>query len=351
MNKRTPSFKPPRKERVVRPSLSYKPSGVSTGGYSEKRSKPRSPPYKKLRSTYQPAVDVRRPVMQDKDLKKTRYKVPKAPKDTEVPTSVSEKRSTSNDQRKTDWGSVAEWYDKHLEKTGDTYHDKVVHPNLLRMLGDIKGKQILDLACGQGIFSRLLADKGASVVGVDLGKELIDIAEKKNAEYKFKIHFFHSASNDLFMVKDDTKDIVVCVLALQNIEKLQETITEVSRVLKKGGRFLMVLNHPAFRNPRHTHWGYDEAEKVQYRRVEEYLSESKIKIDMTPGATKDKKFTVSFHRPLQVYVKSFGKHGLAMTRLEEWESHKASQKGPRKIAEDKARKEIPLFLAMEAIKL
>lgn len=251
----------------------------------------------------------------------------------------------------TSWGGVADWYDKHLEKSADTYHDKVVHPNLLRLLGDLKGKQALDLACGQGIFSRLMADKGAHVVGVDLGKELIELAEKRNKDYKFQIHYFHSSSNDLYMVKNNTKDLVVCVLALQNIDKLQETCAEVSRVLKKGGRFVVVLNHPAFRNPTHTHWGYDEKEHKQYRRVEEYLSESKIKIDMTPGSKTDKKFTVSFHRPLQVYVKALTKHSLAITRLEEWVSHKESQSGPRKIAEDKARKEIPLFLCFETTKL
>ena len=214
----------------------------------------------------------------------------------------------------------------------------------------MKEKQVLDLACGQGIFSRILADGGANVIGVDLGKELIDIAEKKNEGYTFKIHYFNSPADDLYMIKDGTKDLVVCVLALQNIEKLQETIMEASRVLKKGGKFVAVLNHPAFRNPKATHWGYDEHEDVQYRRVEEYLSESKIKIDMTPGSKEGKKFTVSFHRPLQVYVKAFSKHGLAITRLEEWESHRESQSGPRKKAEDKARKEIPLFLCLEATK-
>lgn len=268
---------------------------------------------------------------------------------------VPKKRPASDNKRltssETHWGGVASWYDKHLEKSGDTYHDKVVHPNLLRMLGDVKGRHVLDLACGQGIFSRLLADKGAYVLGVDLGKELIELAEKKNEDYKFKIHYFHSASSDLYMVKDGTQDVVVCVLALQNIEKLSETCSEVSRVLKKGGKFVAVLNHPAFRNPTRTHWGYDEKEKKQYRRVEEYLSESKIKIDMTPGSFKDKKFTVSFHRPLQVYVKALSKHHLAITRLEEWESHKESGSGPRKEAEDKARKEIPLFLALEMTKL
>lgn len=261
------------------------------------------------------------------------------------------KKTPTPKAKDTSWGGVADWYDKHLEKSGDTYHDKVVHPNLLRMLGDIKGKQILDLACGQGIFSRLLADKGGNVIGVDLGKELIALAEKKNIDYKFKVHYFNSSSDDLYMVKDETKDVVVCVLALQNIEKLQETFREVSRTLKKGGKFVAVLNHPAFRIPRESAWGYDEHEKTQYRRIDSYLSESKIKIDMTPGAVKDKKFTVSFHRPLQVYMKALGKHGFAVTRLEEWESHRASQNGPRKVAEDKARKEIPLFLTFEAIKL
>lgn len=307
---------------------------------SGSRTRPSFPSSKppEIRSGY----DARRPVMKKETLKKTRYAIPKAAKGARAP---------AQETRDTSWGKVAEWYDKHLEKGSETYHEKVVHPNLLRMLGDLKGKQVLDLACGQGIFSRLMADKGALVIGVDLGKELVELAEKKNKDYSFKVHYFHSGSDDLYMVKDGTKDVVVCVLALQNIEKLQETFKEVSRVLKKGGKFLAVLNHPIFRNPTHTHWGYDEQENVQYRRIEEYLSESKIKIDMTPGSKTDKKFTVSFHRPFQVYMKALSKHGLAMIRLEEWVSHKESQSGPRKHAEDKARKEIPLFLAIETIKL
>lgn len=251
----------------------------------------------------------------------------------------------------TSWGPVASWYDNHLEKDTDSYHAKVVHPNLLRMLGDVKGKHVLDLACGQGIFSRELAGKGAFIIGADVGKELIAIAEKNNTEHKFKAHYFATPSHDLFMVKDKTQDILVCVLAIQNIEKLAETIAEVSRVLKDDGRAYFVLNHPSFRNPTHTHWGYDEHEDKQYRRVEEYMSESKTKIDMTPGSKTDKKFTVTFHRPLQVYMKAFAKSGLAVTRLEEWVSHRESEKGPRQRAENVSRKEIPLFMTLELRKL
>lgn len=250
----------------------------------------------------------------------------------------------------TSWGGVASWYDKHLEKSNDTYHAKVIFPNLLRLLGDIKGKKILDLACGQGIFSRQLGSKGAHITGVDIGKELIAIAEAKNKELevKNKIAYFTGKSNDLYMLKDKTFDFVVCILALQNIDELQKTISEVSRVLKKEGKFIFVLNHPSFRNPKQTHWLYNEHEGVQYRRVDEYMSESNIKIDMTPGSVKDKKFTMSFHRPLQVYVKALSKNNLAITHLEEWISHRESDRGPKKKAEDKARKEIPLFMCIEA---
>ena len=59
---------------------------------------------------------------------------------------------------------------------------------------------------------------------------------------------------------------------------------------------------------------------------------------------------MSFHRPLQYYFKMLAKEGFVVRRLEEWISHKESMAGPKKIAEDNARKEIPLFMMIEAVK-
>ena len=250
----------------------------------------------------------------------------------------------------TSWGGVASWYDKHLEGD-DTYHTKVILPSLLRVVGDIKGKDLLDLACGQGFFSQALSDAGANVTGIDIGKELIAQAENLQKGQTNKIHYFVSGADDLYMLKDKSMDLVVCVLALQNIENITGTFKEVSRILRKGGKFIFVLNHPAFRNPKESGWGWDDVEKVQYRRVDSYLSEAKVKIDMTPGNLKEKKFTISFHRPLQLWSKLLSKHNFAITRMEEWESHRISENGPRQNAENKARKEIPLFLAIETVQL
>ena len=105
----------------------------------------------------------------------------------------------------------------------------------------------------------------------------------------------------------------------------------------------------AFRIPKRSSWGFDQEKNIQYRRVDEYISESEIAISMHPG-TDSKSVTVSFHRPLQSYFKALRKAGFSVTRFEEWTSDKHSQPGPRANAENKARKEFPLFLALEAKK-
>ncbi|HEX8993733.1 MAG TPA: methyltransferase domain-containing protein, partial [Candidatus Paceibacterota bacterium] len=159
---------------------------------------------------------------------------------------------------------------------------------------------------------------------------------------------FHVApAHKLPFAKDGSFDTVTIVLALQNIENMSEVLREARRVLKRGGRLVFVLNHPAFRVIRHSSWGFDEAQKVQYRRIDRYLSGEKVMVDMHPGK-RDSVRTVSFHRSLQDIVKALSKNGFAIMHLEEWISHKKSGKGPRQRAEDTARKEFPLFMMIEA---
>ena len=248
----------------------------------------------------------------------------------------------------TSWEKVAGWYDKHLENDADTYQNLVILPNLARLLSLAGRERVLDLACGQGFFTRAFAKSAKTIEGCDLSPTLIASAKEHSGA---SIRFTVSNAMTLRFAKDASFDVVYCVLALQNIEKVAETLKEISRVLTKQGRFVFVLNHPAFRVPKHSAWGFDEKVGVQYRRVDRYLSSSKEKIDMTPSKKSNKEYTVSFHRSLQEYMKLLRASGFAVTRLEEWISHRKSEKGPRANAEDAARKEFPLFLAVETQKL
>jgi hypothetical protein len=88
---------------------------------------------------------------------------------------------------------------------------------------------------------------------------------------------------------------------------------------------------------------------IQYRKVLKYLSEITISIELSPfkSVTQKKVITNTFHRSLQWYMKAFKHAGFAIIGMEEWISHKKSQNGPRQAAEDTARKEFPMFLALE----
>jgi ubiquinone/menaquinone biosynthesis C-methylase UbiE len=249
------------------------------------------------------------------------------------------------DTEKTSWGGVADWYDNHLETNKDSYQEQVIAPNLLRLLAPKKGLRVLDLACGQGFFSRKFAEKGATVVGADISKELIAAANKRSP----KIAFHVAPADKLGFAEGETFNAVTIVLAIQNIENMLGTFAEAWRVLRPGGRMLLVLNHPLFRIPKRSSWGFDQSQNVQYRRIDGYLSSTTNNILMHPGQ-KESEATVSYHRSLQEFFKALSKTKFSVSRLEEWNSHKKSEAGPRQKAEDTARKEIPLFMMIEATK-
>ena len=242
----------------------------------------------------------------------------------------------------TSWGGVADWYDEHL-KGDDTYHAKVIAPNLMRILSPQKGMRVLDLACGEGYFSRMFRSMGAEVVGVDIAASLIEKAKRQSSDVEYHLH----DAKELPFAADKSFDAVVCVLALQNMEKLEPVFKECARVLKAHGRLIFVLNHPAFRIPKRSSWAWEEEIKIQYRRIDAYLSSSRVKIEVSPSKGERGEITWSFHRSLQDYMKALAGANFAITKIEEWISHKKSEKGPRGDAEDTARKEFPLFLLIE----
>ncbi len=243
------------------------------------------------------------------------------------------------------WDQAARWYDALVGDQGSDYHRSIVMPNAFKLMGLKKGSRILDLACGQGVFSRFLYQKGLRVMGLDISEELIRYAQKRSDP---AIKFFTGDAQDDSTLENEKFDGVVCLLALQNIESLEGVFKNVKKWLKPSGKFVMVVTHPCFRIPRQTHWGWDEEKKIQYRRVDMYSQETAIPI-LTPPFATSSIYTVTYHRPLKSYFSHLSQAGFAVDSLEEWVSEKMSQPGKRAKAENRARNEIPLFLALRSI--
>ncbi len=243
------------------------------------------------------------------------------------------------------WDQAAQWYDALVGLKGSEYQQALIFPGAFQMMGLKKGGTVLDMACGQGAFSRYLSQKGMTVTGLDTSEEMIRFAQSRSNS---SIRYEQGDAQDSQALGGRKFDVVACLLALQNIESINPVMRNVKRWLKPGGRFVMVTTHPCFRIPRQTHWGWDEQKKIQYRRVDLYGSESAIPI-VTPPFAQSKIFTVTYHRPLQSYFQALAEAGLCVDGLEEWASHKTSEPGRRSRAENRARQEIPLFMALRAV--
>lgn len=248
-------------------------------------------------------------------------------------------------KKDTSWNNVSTWYDKLVGEAGSDYHQNVIVPNAAKMLNPKKGEVVLDIACGQGVFSRKLASYGADVTGIDSSPELVKLAQSRS-KTSHNIKYSVANAKNLKMFEDRNFDAVSCILAIQNMDPLSQIIREIGRVLKIKGRLLIVMSHPCFRIPRLSGWGFDEKRKLQYRRIDSYLSEKNIPIQMHPGAAPDVN-TWTFHRPLSTYFKEFGKNNLAVVSLDEWITHRRTNEK----ADNKSREEIPLFMAILAQKL
>jgi ubiquinone/menaquinone biosynthesis C-methylase UbiE len=249
------------------------------------------------------------------------------------------------------WHDVAAWYDELVGERGSEYQREVVIPRTVKLLEAKRGERVLDVACGQGVLCRALAEGGARVSGVDIAPALIEAARRRSRSIHLAIDYRTGDARRLADIfEPNTFDAAVVVLAIQNIAPVSPVWEGCHRVLAPRGRLVVVMMHPCFRVPRASGWGWDDQRQAQYRAIEQYLSSSRVEIQIHPGSDPSQT-TPTFHRPLQAYVNTLGSAGFAIGRVEEWTSHKTSPAGPRKAALDKSRKEIPLFLALRAIKI
>jgi SAM-dependent methyltransferase len=309
------------------------------------------------------------------------------PKKTKIP--AEKPQSPPPRGAPTHWANVAEWYDTLVGDEGSEFHREVILPGLLRLLqrdpprtpvpdaaeAPRKGRKksgpalpplhILDLACGQGIIARRLAAAGATVLGIDAAAPLIEAARRRNDTDRLPLRFEVADVTRLLQpegtllkpLEPGAFDAITLVLAIQNMTPLSPVWHACHAALKPGGVLIVVMMHPAFRIPKAADWLWEEAGGgTQSRIVRQYLSSTRIDIQTHPGLAAHGKqggetTTPHFHRPLQAYINTLGNSGLLIDHLEEWPSHKTSQAGPRKAALDKARKEIPMFLALRARKI
>lgn len=248
----------------------------------------------------------------------------------------------------TSWGKVDEWYNDLVGSEGMYYHKAIILPKLLELFdfASSPSPSLLDIGCGQGVLSRALPET-VDYCGIDLSKELIAHAKRLNRRTGCSF-YAGDAAKKLPIEKSDFTHAAL-LLALQNMEEPLIALKNAASHMRAGGRLFLVLNHPCFRIPRQSHWGVDEERRLQYRRLDRYMSPLKIPIQAKPSRREESATTLSFHHPLSSYFLWLKEAGFMVSALDEWCSDKVST-GSRAKMENRARSEFPLFLFIEAVK-
>ncbi len=214
----------------------------------------------------------------------------------------------------------------------------------MRLLNLKDGSKLLDLGCGTGVLARQLKEN-REYTGIDTSPSLIEEAKR-----------FDHKPNHKYLLNNITKPLnfnnsfthATLILALQNIKDPASAINNAAKNLINNGVLVIVLNHPCFRIPRQSSWGIDEKSKLQYRRINRYLTPLEIPITMHPGKH-NSPVTWSYHQPLSAYIKMLKEAGFLIETVEEWTSDKKSEGTAAKM-ENLARSEFPLFLTIKALK-
>jgi ubiquinone/menaquinone biosynthesis C-methylase UbiE len=217
-------------------------------------------------------------------------------------------------------GASEDWVD--FVRTGKDYsRDFVNNPAAFRLIGNVRNKAVLDMACGEGYNTRILARKGAIVTGIDSSEKLLDSAKSEDRRNPLGITYHLMNASHLKGLDNCSFDIVACFMALHDIENYDSAVAEASRVLKQGGRFIFSIPHPCFEDM--------EVNGVKVNAAEKYFGNIKYPLYWTMERLRRPFMTVSFHRPLTDYSRVLAKnHFLTIRLVEPKPTKKAMQECP-----------------------
>lgn len=249
----------------------------------------------------------------------------------------------------TSWDPLASWYDGWVGEQGSRYHREVVIPAVMELLEPRPAERILDVGAGQGVLATHVAAAGARYTGVDASPRLISAAQRRHGR---EGEFIVGDARELSAVEalePSSFDAATYVLSIQDMDPLPAVLESASWALKPVSRIVILMVHPAFRAPRHSGWGWDDSRKLQFRRVDSYLTPMAVPMKSLGGEADFR--SRSFHRPIGAYVNALGERGFGVDRMLEIPDLPAgSAPGRSTRSTERARVEIPLFLGVRAVR-
>lgn len=220
------------------------------------------------------------------------------------------------------WNENSDYWDSYMGAEGRSFQKILIGPVTERLLELKPGEKVLDIACGNGAFTRRMAELGANVTGCDFSEKQLEHAAKWTNEYKEQINFRLIDATDeaqLVSLGKQRFDAAVCTMAMMDMVIIEPLISALHHVLKSESRFVFSIMHPCF-NQNGVTKIYEEEERngnISRKcsvKVERYIHQF---IEMGIGIEGQPSTQNYFHRPLNVLLNSFFRSGFVMDAFEE----------------------------------
>lgn len=216
------------------------------------------------------------------------------------------------------WDKDADHWTKEVRKGYDIYRDLFNNPAVFKFIGDIRGKKILDAGCGEGYNTRLMAQKGAQVTGVDISSRMIELAREEEERNPVGITYHVVSVSELSLFERESFDMVVSFMALMDAPDYEGALSEFFRILRKQGELYFSISHPCFMT-KEIEWIEDQQGHPMKLKISDYFStepfEERWKF---PSSENPEKFSIIyFPRTLSRYLNGLINAGFILKRIAE----------------------------------
>ena len=185
-----------------------------------------------------------------------------------------------------------------LQDRGDPNRTILLDPVMLDLCGDVTGLAVADIGCGEGRFSRMLAERGAHVFGIDVTTEMARVAAgRATPNVKHAV-----ASAERLPFRAGALDLCISYVTLVDIVGFREAIAEMARVLRPGGQ--VVAANLGFVTA--GGWLRDDANNRVHYQLDRYANEWARTFDWVGVRI------VNWHRPLSAYMGAYLRSGLIL---------------------------------------
>ena len=146
------------------------------------------------------------------------------------------------------WNESADSWTRLARAGYDVYRDYLNTPAFFAMLPSVAGLAGLDIGCGEGYNTRLLAGRGAKVTAVDISETFVAYAQEAERERPLGIHYEVASAVELPFA-DASFDFATAFMSLMDVPETDRALAEAFRILKPGGFLQFSITHPCFDTP------------------------------------------------------------------------------------------------------